>query len=221
VKRLSVLILGVALASAPAAAQDWRVIAAQTHDQTGREPLEDPIRTHAYAICLADRHWGSYMLAELPHSREESGILTGLRYGAATCQPRNRVLTVGSRFIRGAAAEFLLEHPQRRYRQRPFAMPSNEAVQGLSANVRSSVIFIQIGECAARANPSGVLALLATAVGSPEERAALANVVPAIGGCVPSGLSLQIPPLQIRAYLAEGAFRNAFADRAGRRENGR
>ncbi|MEA3040629.1 MAG: hypothetical protein QOC65_118 [Sphingomonadales bacterium] len=212
--RLSAFLLCAALTSAPAAAQDGRVLTAQAHDQTGREPLEDPVRTHAYAICLADRHWGSYLLAELPHSRQESGILAGLRYGATTCQPRNRVLTVGSRFIRGGAAEFLLEHPQRRFRQRPFAMPSNEALQGLSANVRSSVIFIQIGECAARANPSGVIALLATEVGSSEERAALANVVPAIGGCVPSGLSFQMPPLQIRVYLAEGVFRNGYADRA-------
>ncbi|MEA3018308.1 MAG: hypothetical protein QOI38_3030 [Sphingomonadales bacterium] len=213
-KRLRAILLGAALTSAPAAAQDGRVLAAQAHDQTGREPLVDPVRTHAYAICLADRHWGAHLLAELPHSRGESAILAGLRYGATTCQPSNRALTVGSRFIRGGAAEFLLEHPQRRFRLRPFAMPTNAALQELDANVRASVIFIQIGECAARANPAGVVALLAAEVGSPEERAALANVVPAIGGCVPSGLSFQMPPLQIRAYLAEGAFRNAQADRA-------
>jgi hypothetical protein len=85
----------------------------------------------------------------------------------------------------------------------------------MSADTRSSLVFIAIGECAARANLPAVTALLATEVGTPEERAAFAAVVPALGGCVTEGVNFQMPPLQVRAYLAEGAYRNAIAARSG------
>jgi hypothetical protein len=76
-------------------------------------------------------------------------------------------------------------------------------------------VFIAIGECAARANLPGVMALLATEVGTPEARAALVNLAPSIGGCVPAGVTFRLPPLLVRAYLAEGAYRNLVAARPG------
>ena len=85
----------------------------------------------------------------------------------------------------------------------------------MSAATRAEIVFIQIGQCAARLDAAGVTALLATPVGTPEERAAFRNIVPAIAGCVPQGISFQLPPLLMRAYLAEGAYRNVAAEQEG------
>ena len=149
----------------------------------------------------------------LPNTNDEIDFVWGTsRYGEVNCGPQNRRPIVGARFMRGGAAEFLLEQSDGEFDQAVFAMPNNEQLQQLSPDTRAAVIFIQIGECAARANPSGVEALLATDVGSSEERGAFAGVVPSLGACVPAGIDFALPRLLARSYLAEGAYRKNVLD---------
>lgn len=213
------LLLGFAALPVTANAQSGDVMAMrmQIERNAGREPIGDPRETHAYAICNALRHNGTEILRELPHTQRESGFVAGaFVFGATRCHPGARRLLVGGRFLRGGAAEYLLERPSgRRTNVRVFEMPDSEELQRLDLNVRAPIVFIAIGECVARANPSGVMALLATEVGTPAERAALRAVSPALGGCVPAGVTFRMSPLLTRGYLAEGAFRNAVAQRQG------
>jgi hypothetical protein len=220
VTRLFLAVLGALVLVPAAAAQtgDVTAMAMQIHNNAGREPMGVPRETHAFATCIAQRNHNVGILEELPHSREESGFVAGaFTHGDDNCHPRTRRMLVGGRFLRGATAEYLLEHPaEDEPADHPvFAMPTNEALERLDPNVRAPVIFIVIGECAARANLPGVMALLATEVGSLEERASLGNIMPSIAGCVPNGVTFRLPPLLIRGYLAEGALRNARAARVG------
>jgi hypothetical protein len=210
-----ILLLATGLSFAPATAQtgDYAAIGMQIHNGAGREPIGDPKQTHASAMCLAFRDGTASILAQLPHSRRESAIVAGtFTHGNPRCYPKDGKLLIGGRFLRGAAAEYLLEHQKGPPTGVPlFKMPDPDALQGMDPNIRAPIVFIQIGECTARANPNAVTALLATEVGSPEERSAFSALVPAMGGCVPGGVSFRLPPLLVRGYLAEGAYRVAAA----------
>jgi hypothetical protein len=210
------LLLGLMSLPGAATAQDVGALYMMEHDNAGREPLGDPVETHAFAMCIARQLGGIEILEKVPHSRSETNfIVSSSRYQDTGCHPRNRRLVVGGRFLRGAAAEYLLEQPSAERADQPiFRMPNTEEFQRLSEVSRASIVFIQIGECTARANPVGVAALLATDVSTPAERAAFAGVTQDLAGCVPAGVSLRLPPLLIRAYLAEGGYRNLVADRA-------
>jgi hypothetical protein len=187
----------------------------RARNEAGREPMGDPVVTHDFAVCVARKYDGAKVLEMLPNTNDEIDFVwLNSRYGEVNCGPENRRPIVGARFMRGGAAEYMLRDGD--LDQDVFAMPTNPELEALSPDTRSAVIFIQIGECAARANPTGVEALLATDVGSAEERAAFASVVPSLGACVPAGIDFALPRLLARAYLAEGAYRNAVADQAGR-----
>jgi hypothetical protein len=215
----SILAAAACVVASPALAQtgNYGAIAMEIHNNAGHEPSGDPRQTHDAAICLAWRDQAYGILQQLPHSMRESNYVGGaFTHGNDRCFPEGRRLLIGGRFLRGAAAEFLLERPNGPRTDAPiFQMPDAEGLQRQDANIRAPLIFIQIGECAARANPAGVMALLATEVGTPEERTAFNAMVPAMGGCVPGGVTFQLPRLLIRGYLAEGAYRNAVAARRG------
>lgn len=204
-------ILGLVLLGAvPAAAQDVNMMQMQARSNAGREPMGDPVMTHDFAVCVARKHGGTRVLEMLPNTNDEIDFVWGTsRYGEVNCGPENRRPIVGARFMRGGAAEYMLQAGE--LDQDVFAMPTNAELEALNPDTRSAVIFIQIGECAARANPAAVEALLATDVGSPDERAAFAGVVPSLGACVPEGINFALPRLLARAYLAEGAYRRAVA----------
>ncbi len=204
-------ILGLVLLGAvPAAAQDVNMMQMQARSNAGREPMGDPVMTHDFAVCVARKHGGTRVLEMLPNTNDEIDFVWGTsRYGEVNCGPENRRPIVGARFMRGGAAEYLLKDG--RTDQAIFPMPTNEQLAGLSPDTRAAVIFIQIGECAAEGNAAGVEALMATDVGSPDERAAFAGVVPSLDACVPEGIDFALPRLLARAYLAEGAYRRAVA----------
>jgi hypothetical protein len=216
-KCLWLSMLACVTAPAMAAAQDTAVLQMRAQAQAGHEPEEDPVRIHAIAMCAARRLGGVETLATWPNSSSEARYIVGMRPdGDPTCQPLSHPMLVGGRFLRGAAAEYLLENPAAPQSRRTFAMPGNEQLMRLDPNTRNPLLFIQIGECTARTNLSGVMALLATEVGSAEERAAFTAVRPSVAGCVPAEVTFQVSRLLIRGYLAEGAYRNALAARAGR-----
>lgn len=208
-KRLCALLAGCAFLSSPAAAQP--------RPDGPRPAAGSPEEAHAFAFCIADDWAGTLVLEMLPGTMRESEFVDSTtRLRGWSCRPANRVPVVGPPFMRGVAAEYLLETGATRpsISRRVFPMPSNEALERLGADTRAGIVLIQIGECAARADLPGVMALLATSVGSSQERAALRALVPAISGCVPQGISFQLAPMLVRGYLAEGAYRNSGVERS-------
>jgi hypothetical protein len=207
------LALMLALIAGPVVAQDVGAMQMQARTMAGKEPDGDPPQTHEFSICVARKHRATALLEMLPYTNDESDYVFGqTRYGEINCGPENRKLLVGARFIRGGAAEYLLERSD--FDEDIFDMPNNAEFAKLGPDTRSAIVFIQIGECAAKANPAGVTALLAAGVRTPEEKAAFDAVMPAVGGCIPEGLDFRIGRLLLRSYLAEGAYRNAVAGRA-------
>ena len=213
--RFAPFLLALSMLGAPAAAQDITAMQMQARTMAGREPLGDPVVAHDFAVCVARKQGGTGILEWLPHTNDESdSVFRTSRYGEVNCGPSNRRPVVGARFMRGAAAEYLLKNPDRQRGADIFARPTNDELARLDPDTRSAIVFIEFGECAAKVDPAGVNALLETEVNSDAEAAAFSAVVPAFGGCVPEGLNFGIPPLLLRAYLAEGAYRNLITDQA-------
>jgi hypothetical protein len=72
---------------------------------------------------------------------------------------------------------------------------------------RRARAFLQLAECAVELEPVKSFAVFSTPVAGPEESAAVAALVPALGQCLPPGLELAMRPPMLRSYLAEAAYR--------------
>jgi hypothetical protein len=75
------------------------------------------------------------------------------------------------------------------------------------------VAMSRIGECSVRGDLVNSKALLATKIGSPEEKIAVQNLVPAVSRCIANG-SIKILPEQLRGSIALNLYR-LLAAKAG------
>jgi hypothetical protein len=64
-----------------------------------------------------------------------------------------------------------------------------------------------LGDCAARADPGAVHALLVTEIGSRQERPAIAAVLPAVQHCLPEDRELRFGRGMLRGILAEALYK--------------
>lgn len=82
-----------------------------------------------------------------------------------------------------------------------------EPEQPVTAMGTAYLLSMNIGDCTVRAQPGAALALMKTAIGSQEERAAVKALVPTIGTCTPNGASMTFSYSIIRAMVAEPIYR--------------
>lgn len=76
-------------------------------------------------------------------------------------------------------------------------------------------VLQRVGMCTARRAPEAVRQLALTRIGSDEERAALRALTPEIGGCVPTGATVRLRPVEVRWAAALGYYRLAVAMNTG------
>lgn len=81
-------------------------------------------------------------------------------------------------------------------------------------NFANFVALRRLGECVVRTDPAGSAALLATAIASDEERAALKAVAPALPACISAGQTIKLDYASIRASTAIAYYRLAMAPTA-------
>jgi len=83
----------------------------------------------------------------------------------------------------------------------------------LSPRVRQALALEQFGECVARADAAGVRALLGQIPGGAGERAAINDLRPSLGNCIPRDETIAFSPSILRGALAEGIYRLSVAAR--------
>ncbi|TXC69212.1 hypothetical protein FSZ31_09860 [Sphingorhabdus soli] len=81
-------------------------------------------------------------------------------------------------------------------------------------NFANFVALRRLGECVVRTDLAGSVALLATAIASDEERAALKAVAPALPACISAGQTIKLDYASIRASTAIAYYRLAMAPTA-------
>lgn len=68
----------------------------------------------------------------------------------------------------------------------------------------------EMATCVAATNPSGILSLLKTEIGSNAEKAAVGALAPSLGTCLAQGYKLNANRLSLRTALAEGLYHRTF-----------
>jgi len=125
-----------------------------------------------------------------------------------------------SNAMRGAVAEALLLRDFSavgvRRGKRITAVFAESAVPDGRVDVRWRA-FLKLAECAVRLEPARSFAVFSTPVASPEEKAAVRALVPALGDCLPPGVDLPMRPSMLRSFLAEAAYRVSVAPPAAGR----
>jgi hypothetical protein len=123
------------------------------------------------------------------------------------CAPRGHRLAFSSLPFAGDMAELLLRADSSDLAARVAYDPARPP---LAARSESEAMAL----CAVRAAPAKVSAVLATGVFSPEEAAALHELMPEVRSCLAAGASLRVNRMGLRAMLALAAYRLAEHNRA-------
>ncbi|MEA3040630.1 MAG: hypothetical protein QOC65_119 [Sphingomonadales bacterium] len=225
-RKRTAALLAILLLALPARAQDTDQQQMSDRRATAQEPPATPERmraNYAFARCvLGSFQWSTLVIGAVPFSRsEESSAATAVR-ASNSCNGRGRTPPATRAVLRGIMAELLLlrdfdvasgrrlHAPVRR-----FEMPAGRAFERLGADSQAALLLVQFGECVARADRAGLARLFATPAATPEERAALAALGPALNGCIPQGAAFSMNARQMRGYLAEGAYRTLAAMASG------
>jgi hypothetical protein len=129
-------------------------------------------------------------------------------------------LTYQPQLLRGAIAEHLLQigdggrvydRPVRW--SAPFSALTAADIAGLDERGRSALKALDFAQCILAAAPQGVVALLDTRPTTAQEERAVRQLTPHFGPCLQAGARMTIVTPQLRAFLAEAAYREAYAAR--------
>jgi len=79
----------------------------------------------------------------------------------------------------------------------------------LSANNPSVHSSIEFADCVVAHDPDAADYFFRTAANSPEERAAIQQLIPALSPCLPAGQQIELEPFALRVWLGEGLWHAA------------
>jgi hypothetical protein len=214
----------LALASAPAAAQDTD----QQFIAAFGAPLpttpQDKAFVQDFGICAAgmQQFYAKDVLRFLPASGPSDKALFWMAMSSNGCG-KGKTYNFNPRAMRGPVVESYLKRDfdlngwrSKRSPQKTFAMPTMGEIDKLSPDQRAGVVMVAVGACVFKAAPAQVGAILRTSVSSAEEAAAFAALSQPLSTCVPAGSQLKMTRFQLRGYLAEAAYRSASAPPEGR-----
>lgn len=122
-------------------------------------------------------------------------------------------MQIHSFLLRGALAERLIEKRLSANALDGVAQvaPLNATYPGNGILSENYTYMYRIGECVARTDPAGARTLLETRMDHKDEVAAIQQLAPTIGGCVPRGEPVQIDRVRLRLGLAVVYYRLADA----------
>ena len=180
---------------------------------------------HQLAVCAARRRpTADKMLATLPGTAEESRAALLLLDPTPDCERGSNNPRFDVRYVRGGVAEALYKEDfdfsgtATRNIAGIYPVPRPEQVAGLSEATKSTIGMIMVAQCVALADIDAIADLLVTHVGFPAEMAAMKRLQPLLESCAPKGVLANIPPLLMRGYLAEGAYRVSVMEARGQRQ---
>lgn len=163
-----------------------------------------------FAGCAVKNYEGAELLATLPGSEEEADVLAA--YRARGCAAPS----APAHLVRGAVAEALFKTDFGSIGARPkrnelgvFAVDLAEFAE-MDAEAKRRMMLVALGTCVADADPDGATALLQTAAGTAGESQAIAQLTPGFSKCVAQGQELKTAKQEVRAGIAEGAYRSAL-----------
>jgi len=187
--------------------------AAQAPDAAAPSPSVENVYTTVACLIEHGDHEMDRVLATVPGGSEARGAILHAMIGQ--CLVAEHPLGGPDLFVRGAIAERMLyrdfaamnapTHPAAPV----FAPLPPDQVSALGENPRRLLAMLDIASCVTRREPARTYAFFGTVRGTPDERAAMAELAPAISACLFQGQTFNMTPPLFRAFLAEGAYRVA------------
>jgi len=114
--------------------------------------------------------------------------------------------------LRGVIAEVVLDADGRKGKLAPpFTGLTAETIAALDARGRSALRALDLAGCIVAAAPDTVTALIKSAPASSKEARVFEQLAPHLGPCLPSGAQMTLAKPQLRGFLAEAAYRAAYA----------
>lgn len=177
----------------------------------------DAIRAlHGQAECIVYRNSdASGIVGVAPGSQAERTLLRRLLPG---CIGGAYHLDAQGQLLRGAIVERVLRLDDnnrgdgRRMRWvPPFTGLSEADVAALDERGRAALRALDFAQCVQAAGPDAVQALLDTRPTYSPEGDAFQQLAPLLGPCLPAGVEITISRPQLRGFLAEAAYRAAYA----------
>lgn len=162
----------------------------------------EPLQAFARCVVGGDVAAARDLLAQTPASGKSNNAAKKLADKKSTCGASLGKEKPDAAAVRGAIAEAL-------YLTDFTAAPAAPAgpVQPFQGSGDPAQVLYDVSRCAATRDPIAVDALVRTARGSVEEKAALPQVIAAIGNCTPNGAKVGFNRAQLRAMTAEGLFK--------------
>jgi len=138
-------------------------------------------------------------------------------YGFSDCLRRvasSNNSDVQLRFTPGALRQWLLQEAYLdRYRDGPnWVKPGNviaERAFPLSQNVISVRAPLDFADCVVETDPYGADDFFRATAGSEAEKAAIQNLLPSLGPCLPQGQQMEVNPAALRVWLGEALWHAA------------
>jgi hypothetical protein len=164
------------------------------------QEAEKPIDQFARCTVGADAAAARAFLATAPGSPESKNAAKRLADKKGACGAE--IKRPGEPELRGAIAERLYLDT---YATPPAALIGEPAPFQGSGD--ATQVMYDVTRCAVTRDPVAADMLVRAGPGTPEEKAALALVVPAVGRCTPQGAKLGFNRDQLHALIAEGLFK--------------
>lgn len=201
------------------------VFAQRTGSRIGRTagPRDGAGALAIIADCLLDRHaeMAARWIGTLPGTAEEMKLFSGITEDLGLCMSMNKHLVLDNKRVSfkaitlrnpvaTALATRILAKLPRSFVPDAAAEPWFEVqlkAHPAGARIdRGALARDDYGHCVATRKWAGSRDLLLSSPGSPEEQAAIGQMMPVLGPCLTEGTSLQLTAANIRLMLAQPVY---------------
>jgi hypothetical protein len=177
-------------------------------------------RMYSYGWCVVreDPAKSRRVLTVPPGSAEERALLK--RISTDRClsgQGQVFYIDFEPQMLRGVIAEVVLDldGPKGKLAP-PFTGLTPETIASLDEKGRSALRALDFADCIVGVAPDAVTAALKTRPASSKEAQAFQRLGPHLSPCLPQGARMTLAKPQLRGFLAEAAYRAAYAAALGR-----
>lgn len=159
--------------------------------------------------CIVARDYGRALGLILALPLDDRAADFGALHGSAAESCAADIAGASALLVRGAIAQALFirdfggfgHDPRSNARLVDLALPVQDSAGGSRA-----LDLYRWGDCVVRNDPGATQRLLASATGSAEERAAMAELQPFMNPCMPFGTQLTVYLTEARAVFAQSAY---------------
>lgn len=170
---------------------------------------------HRYGACVVAQSAAASGILGLPPGSQAERALRRQIMTPRCLSGHGQVYSLDDQpdLLRGAIAEAVLQHGNGRRVPwvAPFTIASAADVAALEERGRSALRALDFAQCIVAASPAAVETLLDTLPTTAPEDRAFRQLTPHLGPCLPAGARMSIVKPQLRGFLAEAAYRRAYA----------